>query len=145
MSFAGPVPGQPSFLPATPAAWHGVEHGLVAVISALFCSVVLSVWMRKYLPKMPYFNRLILTATSGTAIRQTPAYQKSESALDTWPFVGTVGVATSGLRPGGSARFPYGDDSRVATVHSASGYIAPGGKLVVQEIQGNRIIVRAVT
>lgn len=98
MTFAGPVPGQPSFLPANPAAWHGVERGLVSVLGALFCSVILSIWMRKYLPKLPYFNRLILTATSGTAIRQTPAYQKNESALDTWPFVGTVGVATSGLR-----------------------------------------------
>ncbi len=144
MTFAGPVPGQPSFLPATQAGWHGVERGLAAVSSALVCSVILSVWMRKYLPKMPYFNRLILTATSGTALCQTPSAQKNESALDTWPFVGTVGIATSGLRPGGSARFPYGDDSRVASVQSASGYIEPGGKLVVQEIQGNRIVVRAI-
>lgn len=145
MTFAGPVPGQPSFLPATSAGWHGVQRGLIAVSSALVCSVILSVWMRKYLPKIPYFNRLILTATSGTALRQTPSAQKVESALDMWPFVGTVGIATSGLRPGGSARFPYGDDSRVASVQSASGYIAPGGKLVVQEIQGNRIVVRATT
>ncbi len=144
MTFAGPVPGQPSFLPRTAAGWKGVEHGLIAVSAALACTIFISTWLRKYLPKLPYFNRLILTATSGQRITQTPAHQSAAATRETWPFVGTIGNAVSGLRPGGSARFPYGDDFRIATVHSATGYVAPGGKVVVQEIEGNRVVVRAL-
>ena len=47
--------------------------------------------------------------------------------------------------PGGSAEFPYADDRRTTAVISDSGYVAAGTKLLVREVQGNRVVVRPVT
>jgi hypothetical protein len=64
---------------------------------------------------------------------------------DVWPFAGTVGRAVTDLRPGGSAQFPYADDTRVTGVISDSGYVRAGTKLLVKEARSNRVVVRAVT
>jgi hypothetical protein len=50
----------------------------------------------------------------------------------------------SELKPGGSAEFPYADDRRTTAVISDSGYVSPGTKLVVREVQGNRVVVRPI-
>ena len=90
--------------------------------------------------KLPYFNRLILTATSGGQIAPPGRLEKSgldaagvavpdftpggtpggtpahPDRHDRWPFLGTVGRAVSDLKPGGSAEFPYADDTRTTAV-----------------------------
>jgi membrane-bound serine protease (ClpP class) len=129
-----------------PATWMDLTHGLYAVAGGLFCSILLSFWLRRYLPKLPYFNRLILTATSGgqaanSAQTNIPGPAVAEPA-DRWPFVGTVGRAVSDLKPGGSAQFPYADDTRTTAVISESGYITAGTKIVVREVSGSRVVVR---
>ena len=102
------------------------------------------VWLRSFLPKLPYFNRLILTTNSG----DVPSHGSAEVAIEnTWPGVGTTGVAVTDLRPGGSAEFPdLGiNDVRTVGVVSESGYVAAGTQLVIRESRGTRIVVRAVT
>ena len=47
-----------------------------------------------------------------------------------WPFIGTVGVALSELKPGGRAEFPYGDDTRSPSVVCECGYVARGHQAV---------------
>jgi membrane-bound serine protease (ClpP class) len=131
-----------------PATWLDLKHGLYAVAGGLFCSMLLSTWLRRYLPKMPYFGRLILTATSGgsaagPAQTNRPGPPIAEPT-ERWPFVGTTGRAVSDLKPGGSAEFPYADDTRTTAVISESGYVTAGSKVVVREIQGNRVVIRAI-
>lgn len=136
--------------------WTNLVHGVYVVAGGLVCSVLLSLWLRRYLPKLPYFNRLILTAISdgqvnrpgpldkpsaGAAVATTPAGLAPETT-DRWPFLGTVGHAMSDLKPGGSAEFPYADDTRTTAVVSESGYITAGTKIVVREVSGNRVVVR---
>ena len=139
MTFSGKEPG-PGWLPTMQSTWHGIQNGLLSVLSASISWFFLFLWLRRYLPKLPYFNRLILTETAGdSAIPTTPTYVK-----DLWPFIGTVGVSTTDLRPGGSAEFPFGDEKRTAAVVSLSGYVPAGTKLVVEQIEGSSVRVRAV-
>jgi membrane-bound serine protease (ClpP class) len=140
LTFVGREPAAPGFLPNMQQTWSGVRTGLLVVIGGLVCSLFLSAWLRKYLPAIPYFKRLILTETSGGSIPLALHPIKPDS----WPFVGTIGEAVSELKPGGSARFPFADDTRMASVVSASGFVPPGSKIEVQEVRGTRIVVRQV-
>ncbi|MBC7785286.1 MAG: hypothetical protein H7144_15735, partial [Burkholderiales bacterium] len=141
LTFVGNVPGLPGSW-RMPQIMTGVRTGLIVVASAIAASFLLSLWLRQYLPKLPYFSRLILNTTAGatttTAVGSAPAGE----AADVWPFIGTFGLAVSDLRPGGSAEFPYADDKRVAAVVSEGGFIRAGTRLAVREVRGSRIIVR---
>ena len=134
--------GLPGWMPSAAAAWHGIQNGLLVIVGALACSFLLSLWLRRYLPSIPYFNKLILTATTGNAA--TTPVPGDRRPGDVWPFVGAVGVAATDLRPGGSVTFPYGDAARTAGVVSAAGYLPQGTKVVVEEIQGSSVRVRPV-
>jgi membrane-bound serine protease (ClpP class) len=134
--------GLPGWLPSAAAAWHGIQNGLLVIVGALTCWFLLTMWLRRYLPSIPYFNKLILTATTGnTATKTLPGDRRP---TDVWPFIGTVGIAATDLRPGGSVAFPYADATRTSAVVSASGYLPQGTKVVVEEIQGSSVRVRAV-
>jgi membrane-bound serine protease (ClpP class) len=140
LTFVGKEPAAPGWLPNMHQTWAGVQTGLLVVIGGLLSSLFLSIWLRKYLPSIPYFKRLILTEVSGGSVALTPPPVKPDS----WPFVGTIGEAVSELKPGGSARFPFADDTRMASVVSSSGFIPPGSRIEVQEVRGSRIVVRQV-
>jgi membrane-bound serine protease (ClpP class) len=133
-----------------PQIWTGVQNGLLAVVVAFVVSGLLALWLRKFLPKLPYLNRLVLqsstAATTGGGL-VAPAAGVAAGAggpADAWPFAGTIGRAVSDLKPGGSAEFPYADDRRITAVISESGFVPAGTKLAVREVHGNRVIVRPV-
>src|SRR5688572_18368171 len=111
MTFVGNTPG----LPGTwqlPQIWTGVQNGLLAVVTAFAVSGLLALWLRRYLPKLPYLNRLVLQPTpAGAAVGGAAGAVAipGGTSEDVWPFVGTVGRAVSDLKPGGSAEFPYAD------------------------------------
>jgi membrane-bound serine protease (ClpP class) len=145
LTFIGPEPGG-GVLPSTHGAWTNLTHGAMAITGSLIGSLLLSFWLRSFLPKLPYFNRLILTTTSGgdTAMANNTAAIPPENS---WPGVGTSGVAVTDLRPGGSAEFldlSLGDSRPIAVI-SETGFVNAGSKLIVRESRGNRIIVRPVT
>ena len=79
-------------------------------------------------------------STTAAAVPTAPGVDPN----DVWPFAGTVGVATTPLKPGGSAEFPYADDRRKTAVVSDSGYVEAGTKLAVIEARGNRVVVRPI-
>jgi membrane-bound serine protease (ClpP class) len=135
LTFVGREPsGLPGIFPHLPATWSSLQSGMIVVIGGLVCSALLSQLLRSYLPKLPYFNRLILTTAGGGEL---PVAEQ-----DHWPFTGTLGQAVTDLRPGGSAEFPYADATRIAAVVSDSGFVAKGTNVVVRETGGNRVLVR---
>lgn len=145
MTFVGNTPG----LPGTwrlPQIWSGLQNGMLAVVIAFATSGLLALWLRKFLPKLPYLNRLVLqpSSTVATAGGGAVAGVGASGSTDAWPFVGTVGRAVTDLRPGGSAEFPYADDRRITPVVSDSGFAPAGAKLVVREVEGNHVVVRPV-
>ena len=140
MTFVAKEPPGPGWLPNMQQTWTDLRTGLLVVVGGLLCSMFLSAWLRRYLPSIPYFKRLVLTETTGNRLpagRGTPP-------PDAWPFVGSVGEAVSELKPGGSARFPFADDTRTTSVVSASGFVSPGSKIAVQEVRGSRVVVRQI-
>jgi membrane-bound serine protease (ClpP class) len=145
MTFVGKEPsGTPGWLPQFGETWAHVRQGVLVITAGLASSLLLCAWLQRYLPKLPYFNRLILNATSGG----TAGILKSSSDIapqNAWPGVGTVGRAISELKPGGSAEFVdlSVGDSRIIAVISESGYVPQGSNVVVRESRGNRVIVRA--
>jgi hypothetical protein len=116
---------------------------MMAITGGLAGSLVISYWLRSYLPRLPYFNKLILNTTSGDQVMQNSSEVPPENG---WPGVGTAGVAVTDLRPGGSAEFldlSIGDKRPVAVV-SEAGYVIAGSKLIVRESRGNHIVVRPI-
>lgn len=144
MTFVGKEPAGPGVLPQLQGTWTNIRNGLAMVGIAMVSSMVLAMWFRRFLPKLPYFNRLILTTTTGNldqpAVSSIPAVASSSFR----PIVGALGEALNDLRPGGSATF-YDSaiaDVRVFSVISGAGYIPRGSKVVVLDNRDNRIIVR---
>jgi membrane-bound serine protease (ClpP class) len=131
------------WLPGSASTWHHLQNGLMTVAAAMVASIVVMFQLRKILPRMPMFSRLILTETSAGQV-PTPAGTPHKAGDDVWPFIGTVGVAVSDLHPGGVVRFPYGADMRNASVVCTAGFVESGSKVVVEEARGNRIVVRSV-
>src|SRR5690606_31223944 len=98
-------------------------------------------WLRTYLQTLPYFKGLILAPVTNEedVVVAEPPVTTPSGEEDRWPFVGTIGLAVSDLKPGGSARFPYADDSRVTSVVSIDGYVPAGSRLLVHEVHGNNV------
>jgi len=142
MTFVPKEPsGLPGFLPSLEGTWVAVQNGLMVMVAGLFSSLMLGVWLRKYLPKLPYFNKLILSSPVGTF---TSVGESSETAA--WPQPGARGRTETDLKPGGSATFidPAAGDRRLFSVVSDRGYVSAGEEVVVQESGGGRLVVRPV-
>jgi membrane-bound serine protease (ClpP class) len=148
MTFVGKEPAGPGFLPRFEGTWINIRNGLAMVTSALIVSLVLSMWLRRNLPRLPYLNRLILTTTTGnitSADALAPA-TSDRGGSDYRPVVGAIGEAVSELKPGGSAWFhdPVTGDKRLFSVLSDVGFVSPGTRIAVRNNSDNRIVVRPV-
>lgn len=144
MTFVGNAPGLPGTTWKLPQVWTGLQNGLLAVVVAFAISGGLALWLRRYLPRLPYLNRLVLKSSAKPAIAGVGDADIT-TGEDSWPFVGTVGKAVSDLKPGGSAEFPYADNHRTTAVVSDTGFVPAGTKLSVRNVHGNRIVVRPIT
>jgi membrane-bound serine protease (ClpP class) len=138
-TFVGKEPTGPGFIPHMATTWASIQRGLLVVTAGLACSMVLWIWLNRYLPKIPYFNRIVLQPAGGD-----PTLMGALGADVVWPLVGTIGKAVTELKPGGSAEFMDNtiNDTRVVSVVSDSGYLPPGSDVVVTESRGSFIVVR---
>jgi membrane-bound serine protease (ClpP class) len=142
LTFVPREPLHPGILPHMPGTWLSLQRGLMFVAGGMFSSLLLWLWLQRYLPKLPYFNKLVLNATTG-GDASTFASPGSEVA-EPWPAVGAAGRALSELKPGGNAAFvdPATGQPRVTPVISDAGYLPAGAEIVVREVADNRILVR---
>jgi membrane-bound ClpP family serine protease len=133
-------------LPSLAGTWAALRKGLIVVVTGMACSLILWLWLQRYLPRLPYVNRLILTATVGGNATIADTGIPGAVEVVPWPPVGAVGEAVTDLKPGGAAEFRDDtiDDNRVTDVVSESGFLVKGARVVVREVRGNRIVVRAV-
>jgi membrane-bound serine protease (ClpP class) len=143
MTFVPKEPtGLPGVMPSLNGTYAALERGLIFVVSGMACSLFLWLWLQRFLPKVPYFRRLVLNTAVGTTDHTTGAVLPSEGI---WPKIGAAGKAITDLYPGGKAAFhdeALGDD-RITQVISESGFIAAGSSVIVRESAGNRVVVRA--
>lgn len=135
----------PFDMPDMPSTWKGfswqpVKEGLVVTLSGMVASLLLWWWASRYLQKLPYFSRLVLSTNVAGTQESTPIVNAS------WPPVGAEGTVVTDLRPGGTARF-YDEaigDERVTDVVTDRGYVPAGSRVVVRTIEGSRVVVRPV-
>ncbi|MDB5876145.1 MAG: hypothetical protein JWQ07_5587 [Ramlibacter sp.] len=146
MTFVGKEPAGPGFLPQLEGTWVNIRNGLAMVTTALICSMLLSMWLRRNFTRLPYLRRLILTTTTGNLDPADVARRQQESLSDYRPVVGAIGEALSELKPGGNAAFydPITGQRRVFPVLSDVGYVPPGTRIAVRNNGDNRVVVRPV-
>lgn len=121
--------------------WEDISNALGVIVGGMLASVLLWWWLSRYLPKMPYFNRLVLEAPGDSAtVGAAPASGTSTA----WPTVGMRGTVVADLRPGGLAEFfdETTNDRRTVDVVCDCGYVSRGTAVIVRQIEGNRIVVR---
>lgn len=117
---------------------------LGSLAGALVTVVIVAVVLNRFLPSIPFLNKLILTPPGYAAAENgspllNPSVTTTTASGPVSP--GEVGRASSMLRPSGKAIF--GD--RFVDVVSDGGYIEHGAEIEVIRVAGNRIIVRPVS
>jgi membrane-bound ClpP family serine protease len=125
-------------LPRTEEDWVAYGKALSPFGVSLVGAVVAALLLARYLPSVPFANRLFLKPASETAElgEEAPTAVPTElSAL-----LGAIGVAATPLRPAGKAQF--GDD--FVDVVADGGYVPSGTRVQVIEVEGNRVVVKEV-
>ncbi len=135
--------GWPGSTPSFESVGDALQRGLIVVLGGLVSSLMLWIWLGRYLPKLPGFNRLLLQSPDG----QPTEVETGTASPVTWPSVGAIGRAVTDLRPGGAAAFTDEsiNDTRVADVVSDSGFVRANTPVIVREVHGNRVVVRVTT
>ena len=125
-------------LPQTSEDWMGFGQklgpfaiGILVAFAAAFTAV-------RYLKHIPFLNRLMLKP-------QTEGGEDGETATEpTHPelaaLLGAIGVAATPLRPAGKTQF----GEQFVDVVAEGGFVRPGARVQVIEIEGNRVVVKEV-
>lgn len=126
--------------PRSPEDWMGYGRTLGPMGVIMLSSVILAFVLARYLPSMPFANRLFLkphAEENGELIDDSaPLATRPELAA----LLGAIGVAATPLRPAGKVQF---SDNFIDVVAEGS-YVQPGARVQVIEIEGNRVVVKEV-
>ncbi|MGA6924164.1 MAG: NfeD family protein, partial [Desulfosarcina sp.] len=102
------------------------------VVFSLLIAMVASLAMLRFLPRLPFGQRLILE----TGLPAVQGYASAPEGDTRW--LGKSGIALSPLRPAGIAEI---EGERVDVVSDGE-LVDPGVAVVVTRVDGNRIVVR---
>lgn len=122
-------------LPRTESQLAELRHSLTVVAAAMVVVVGSSIALRRYLPKAPVFNRMVLAPSSEEDLIDL---DYRESLVDYSHLIGQVGTAATNLMPSGKADF----DGQLVDVITEGLPIDRGTSVVVAKTRGNRVLVR---
>lgn len=119
-------------------------RSLGTLTGALVTVIVVATVMNRFLPAVPFLNRMILTPPSHadadpSALQLDPELMGSSAGTD-GVAVGAMGVSESSLRPTGKATI----DGHYVDVVSDGSYIDHGQAVEVVRVSGSRVVVRKV-
>jgi membrane-bound ClpP family serine protease len=124
--------------PRSGEEWAGLGRSTGPFSLSILGAIAAAAMLARYLPHIPYANRLILKPGGETdefADEPPPAVTNELAGL-----LGAIGVAATPLRPAGKAQF--GDD--FVDVVAEGSFVPPGTRVRVIEIEGNRVVVKEV-
>ncbi|MCA9795898.1 MAG: hypothetical protein KC910_29020 [Candidatus Eremiobacteraeota bacterium] len=107
------------------------ETGLTVFLSALCAAMLGGFALFKFLPENRLFRGLI--------VLEPPVSPPTPAVVSSKVEIGSVGVCSSPLRPGGIAEF----EGRRVDVVTEGAFIAKGHYVEVVSVQGNKVVVRA--
>jgi membrane-bound ClpP family serine protease len=121
-------------LPHNAYQFAQMQQTLWTIGGAAVGIVAVAFLLRRWLPRAPLFDRMLLEPPSPT---EAETISHRETLLDASDLVGARGTTTTPLVPGGKARF----GNRVLDVLTEGEAIGRGSEVVVVEVRGNRIVV----
>jgi membrane-bound serine protease (ClpP class) len=122
-------------LPRTESQLSELRHSLSIVAAAMVVVVGSSIALRRYLPRAPVFNKMVLEPSSEEDLIDL---DYRESLVDYSHLVGQVGTAATNLMPSGKADF----NGQLVDVITEGLPIDRGTSVVVAKTRGNRVLVR---
>jgi len=120
-------------IPSSGDQWIKLGGKMATYMFALMGGFVLALLIARYLPSMPIANRMFLPPVDDST-GLLPGAAKAAALL------GVMGVTTTVLRPAGTVLF----GEEFVDVVTEGGYITAGTKVQVIEVEGTRIVVKAV-
>jgi membrane-bound ClpP family serine protease len=126
-------------LPQTSQEWARFGGTMMQFGIGLVVSTIAAVLLARYLPHIPYANRLVLSPP-GEKPGSEDATSASGAQESLAALLGAVGTAATAMRPAGMAQF---GESYVDVVSEGS-FISAGARVQVIEIEGNRVVVKEV-
>jgi membrane-bound ClpP family serine protease len=124
-------------IPETTAEWSNLGFRVSQYLFALMGAIGLALIIARFLPKLPGANRLVLDAPTETATTMAEILPGGQEAAQ---LLGAIGTTNTPLRPAGVVKF--GD--KFVDVVSDGGFIPPGTRVQVIEVEGTRIVVKEV-
>ncbi|HET6575749.1 MAG TPA: NfeD family protein [Fimbriiglobus sp.] len=126
-------------IPQTAAEWGRIGGKMAQYLVGMIASFGLALLIARYLPNIPYANRLMLVPPGEKpgAEAEPPVLPGAALAAS---LLGAVGTAVTVLRPAGTVHF--GD--QYVDVVTEGGYIPAGARVQVVEVEGTRIVVKEV-
>ena len=124
-------------VPETTGEWGMLGYRMVQYFGGVMGAFVLAFTIARFLPSVPYANRLMLAAPGdkpGAADVALPGASEAAALL------GAIGTANTPLRPAGVVRFA----DRFVDVVSDGAFIPAGTRVQVMAVEGTRIVVKEV-
>jgi membrane-bound ClpP family serine protease len=124
--------------PQSPEDWVGLGKIIGPFGFSILGAIVAALTLARYLPSIPFANRLLLKpAVEGDDLGdEAPEPTRAELSH----LLGAIGVAATPLRPAGKTQF----GEEFIDVVAEGGYVQPGTRVQVIEIEGNRVVVKEV-
>lgn len=129
--------GQRTLVPNSAEEFAELQTSLGVVASAGVLMVVVSLVLRRYLPKIPILNDMMLAGPQGEELAEL---NYRESLAEYSHLVGAHGVTTTPLMPSGRAEI----EGELVDVIAAGQVIERGVTVEVVSAKGSRVEVRAV-
>ena len=124
-------------IPETGSEWVGLGVRVSQYLFAMMGAMGLSFLIARFLPKMPYANRMILKSPMD---HQEIAGEVLPGAGEAAELLGAIGTTNTTLRPAGVVKF--GD--KFVDVVSDGGFVPAGTRVQVILVEGTRIVVKEV-
>jgi membrane-bound serine protease (ClpP class) len=127
--------------PRTPDDWVGFGKTLAPFGISIVVAVVGAFVAARYLPSIPFANRLMLKPPGQAAADGEEPVPPVESVrAELAALLGAIGVAATPLRPAGKVQF----GEQYVDVVAEGSFVQPGTRVQVVEIEGNRVVVKEV-
>jgi membrane-bound serine protease (ClpP class) len=110
---------------------------LLMMVAGMLGGVASVIVIRRFLPDTPYFNRMLLRPPRA---EERAALSKREALVTLDHLADQRGVTTTPLVPAGKVQF---GDELIDCVSNGE-LIAKGTQVIVEEVAGNRVVVRKV-